>query len=115
MTVNGKARWPPECKHFFMGIVLGSLRRKTAQQAEAGSLPILLCTNDRIVGNTGNLEESGAVSSEKRQLSVGRWSGPALAGWVAKKSRARSSLCAKVFFFVAEPVWRHMGVGYRQA
>lgn len=43
--------------------------------------------------------------------------GPALAGWVAKKTRAGSSLRAKVFFFffsffVAEPVWRCMGVGW---
>lgn len=42
-----------------MGIVLGVLRRKTAWQAEAGSLPILLCANDGVVGNTGNFGESG--------------------------------------------------------
>lgn len=42
-----------------MGTVLGALRKKKAWQAEAGSLPTLLCTDDGVVGNTATLGRVG--------------------------------------------------------
>lgn len=42
-----------------MGTVLGALRKKKAWQAEAESLPTLLCTDDGVVGNTATLGRVG--------------------------------------------------------
>lgn len=59
-----------------MESVLGVLRRKKTLQAEVGPLPILLCTEDGLVGGHRQLRgEQGSVTSEKRQPGVGRWSG----------------------------------------
>lgn len=76
-----------------MEIVLGALRRKKTTQTEAGSLLILICTDDELVGgDTGNFGESREVSRPRRESQV--WAdgaGPALSDLVARKSRTGSS------------------------
>lgn len=53
-----------------MEIVLGALRRKKTTQAEAGSFLLLLCTDDELVGDTGNFGESREVSHPRRESQV---------------------------------------------
>lgn len=66
-----------------MEIVLGALRRKKSTQAEAGSLLILICTDDDELQG-----EQGSVMSEKREPSVGRRSRAC-----SKSRTGSSSLC----------------------
>lgn len=74
-------------------------------QAEAGPFLILLCTDDELVGDTGNFGESREVSHPRRESQVwadGAW--PALSNLVAKKTRIGSSSLYEQSCLVVEPV-----------
>lgn len=74
-------------------------------QAEAGPFLILLCTDDELVGDTGNFGESREVSHPRRESQV--WANgarPALSNLVAKKTRIGSSSLYEQSCLVAEPV-----------
>lgn len=78
----------------FHGIVLGRSKKDKGRP-----LPTLLRTDDEVVGNIGHFGDSEVVLYQRGDSRV--WAGgagPALAGWVAKKTRAGSSLRAKFFF-----------------
>lgn len=71
---------------------MGALRRKKNTQAEAGSLLILICTDDELVGEHRQLRGEQGMSGPRRESQV--WAdgaGPALSDLVAEKSRTGSS------------------------